>query len=282
MSTLRGVTETGSILDRIVADIREVRAGERREAPEAALRARFGDFDAQWGLRDAIRAPRGLAPKDAPVQIVAEIKKASPSRGMLTETLDPEAIARAYTLGGAAGISVLTEPNYFLGSLEHLRAVRRRLSSDFPGERPSLLRKDFLVEPYELVQARAYGADNVLLIVAMLDDALLRDMLEQSRELQLDALVEVHTRKEAERAVAAGSTLYGINNRDLHTFEVDLATTERIRPLLPRGAVVIGESGVHKRDDVRRLHAAGVQAILVGEAFMTAPDVAAKMDELRI
>jgi len=278
----RGVTETGSILDRIVADKREALEAAKRATPEAALRERFAEHDAQWGLSRAITLPRGEPPAGAAVQIVAEIKKASPSRGVLAETLDPEAIAEAYTLGGAAGISVVTESNHFLGDLEWLSRVRRRLSRDHPGTRPSLLRKDFLVDPYELVEARAYGADNVLLIVAILDDALLRDLLARARELELDALVEVHNEAEAERAVKAGATLFGINNRDLHSFKVDLGTTERVRPLLPADAVVIGESGVHTRVDVERLHRAGVRAILVGEAFMTAPDIAAKMAELRL
>ena len=282
MSTLRGVTETGSILDRIVADARPLVERAQREQPESMLREGFGKHDAQWGLSSSLRLPRGLAPAAALVQIVAEIKKASPSRGVLAEMMDPEAIARAYSLGGAAGISILTEPNYFLGSLDHLSAVRLRLATDFPGTRPSLLRKDFLVDPYELVQSRAYGADTVLLIVALLDVALLRDLMAQAEALELDALVEVHTEAEAERAVSAGATLFGINNRDLHTFEVDLAVTERIRPLLPADAVVVGESGVHTRSDVERLRRAGIRAILVGEAFMTATDVAAKMNELRL
>jgi indole-3-glycerol phosphate synthase len=282
MTSTRGVTRTGSILDKIVEDRRPVVARQVLDEPEPLLRERFAERDASWSLTRSITSPRGNAPALAAVQIVAEIKKASPSKGVLAETLDVEAVARAYAQGGAAGISVLTEPNYFLGSLEHLLAVRRSLERDFPGARPSLLRKDFLIEPYELVQARAYGADNILLIVAMLEQPLLVDLLQGARELDLDALVEVHTADEAERAVEAGATLYGINNRDLHTFNVDLAVTERIRPLLPPDAVVIGESGVHKREDVERLHKAGVRAILVGEAFMTAPDVASKMAELRL
>jgi indole-3-glycerol phosphate synthase len=201
---------------------------------------------------------------------------------VLAETLDPEAIAEAYTAAGAAAISVVTEPNHFHGDLRWLRRVRERLAATHPGMRPSLLRKDFVFDPYQLLQARAYGADTALLIVAMLDDALLRDLLAEARALGLDALVEVHTETEAERAVNAGATLFGINNRDLHTFKVDLGTTERVRPLLPADAVVIAESGVHTRADVERLHRAGVRAILVGEAFMTAPDVAAKMAELRL
>lgn len=282
MTSISGVTETGSILDRIVADLRDVRAREKRDEPEAALRERFAEFEARWRLSDAIARPRGAAKDSGAMQLIAELKKASPSKGVLAADLDHVAVAKAYAEGGATGISVLTEPNYFQGSLEHLRVVRRALEAELSDTRPSLLRKDFVVEPYELLQARAYGADNVLLIVAILDDALLRDLLSQATELELDALVEVHTEAEAERAVAAGATLYGINNRDLHTFNVDLATTERIRPLLPSDAVVVGESGVHTRADVERLQRAGVGAILVGEAFMTAPDVAAKMAELRV
>jgi indole-3-glycerol phosphate synthase len=279
--TQRGVTETGSILDRIVADKRDALEAAKRTTPEVALRDRFPG-DEQWGLMRSIATPRGAVPANAAVQIVAEIKKASPSRGVLAETLDPEAIAEAYTHSGAAGISVVTESNHFRGELGWLRRVRERLVKDHPGSRPSLLRKDFLVDPYELVEARAYGADNILLIVAILDDALLSDLLAQARGLELDALVEVHNEAEAERAVRADATLFGINNRDLHTFNVDLATTERVRPLLPADALVIGESGVHTRADVEQLSRAGVRAILVGEAFMTAPDIAAKMAELRL
>ena len=282
MTSIKGVTETGSILDRIVADLVPVREAAMLAEPDAMLRDTIAQYDDPWRLSDAIATPRGSAPASAAVQVIAEIKKASPSKGVLAETIDPVAIASAYAAGGAAGISVVTEPNYFQGELRWLREVRRALLNDLPGARPSLLRKDFVVHPYELLQARAYGADNVLLIVAMLEDELLRDLLAQAQELGLDALVEVHTESEAERALASRAWLFGINNRDLHTFKVDLATTERIRPLLPPDAIVVGESGVHTRSDVERLHRASVRAILVGEAFMTAPDVAKKMAELRV
>jgi indole-3-glycerol phosphate synthase len=282
MQSSKGITQTGSVLDRIVADLAPLLEAAKRSEPVAALRDASTGLDGAWRLSDAIVNPRGNAPVSASVQVIAEIKKASPSKGMLAETLDPVAIARAYAAGGAAGISVVTEPNYFHGKLEWLRDVRRALAAELAGERPSLLRKDFVVDPYELLQAKAYGADNVLLIVAMLDDALLRDLLAEARGLGLDAVVEVHTEAEAGRAVKAGATLYGINNRNLQTFEVDLATTERIRPLLPADAIVVGESGVHTRADVERLQRAGVRAILVGEAFMTAPDVASRMAELRV
>ena len=282
MPVLPGVTDTGSILDRIVADTRALRERQKREEPEQALGERAAGFDEQWTLGRAILAPRGHAPREASVQIVAEVKKASPSRGLLAPDFDYLHIARQYTLGGACGISVLTEPFYFHGDLSHMREVRLSLAAHFPGRRPSLLRKDFLVEPYEVLQSRAYGADNVLLIVALLDEALLRDLIQQAEALEMDALVEVHDEEEAERAVRAGAKLFGINNRDLRTFDVDLGTAERIRPLLPAGALVIGESGVHTRADVERLDKAGVNAILVGEAFMTAPNIAEKMAELRL
>ena len=279
---LRGVTGTGSVLDKIVAEKREGVEKRKREEPRTSLEGRFASLDSQWSLTQAIMSPRGPAPTGTAVQVIAEIKKASPSKGMLAPDLDHKAVARAYAAGGAAGISVLTEENYFLGSLEWMQEVRGLLSELYPNTRPSILRKDFVVEPYEIAQARAYGADNVLLIVALLDINLLRDLIAEAQELALDPLVEVHNEDEAERAVLAGARLIGVNNRDLHTFDVDLSVTERIRPLLPDDAIVVGESGVRNREDVQRLHEAGVQAILVGEAFMTAPDVTAKMAELRI
>jgi indole-3-glycerol phosphate synthase len=278
----KGISTTGSILDRIVAEKREELERRKAAVSEAELLARAGDYDETWTLSQAIAAPRGSAPSAARLQIVAEIKKASPSKGVLASDLDHRAVADAYTEAGAMGISVLTETNYFLGSLDWLRDVRLRLQERYPGARPSLLRKDFVTEPYEVAEARAFGADNVLLIVALLDTPLLRELISCATGLGLDALVEVHNEEEAQRAIEAGATLFGINNRDLHTFDVDLATTERVRPLLPPGATVVGESGVHTKADSQRLYAAGVQAILVGEAFMTSPDVAAKMAELRI
>ena len=279
---LRGVSGTESVLDKIVAEKRDGVEQRKRQEPTAALEARFSNFDSQWSLTQAIMSPRGNAPVEAAVQVIAEIKQASPSKGMLAPGLDHKAVAQAYATGGAAGISVLTEENYFLGSLEWMRDVRELLSEPGQSDRPSILRKDFLVEPYELTQARAYGADNVLLIVALLELHLLRDLITQALALDLDPLVEVHNENEAERAVQAGARLIGVNNRDLHTFGVDLGVTERIRPLLPADAIVVGESGVRNRGDVERLSGAGVRAVLVGEAFMTSPNVALKMAELRI
>jgi indole-3-glycerol phosphate synthase len=276
-----GVTETGSILDRIVADGHDRLARRKQQLPEAHLRQLASSMTPPWPLSAAIMSPRGPAATPTAVQVIAEVKKASPSRGVLADHLDVLGVAKAYAASGATAISVVTEPKYFLGDLDWLLQIRTALDHDLLSERPSLLRKDFLVDPYQLLEAHAFGADTVLLIVAMLDDSLLSELMAGARELGLDALVEVHTQAEADRAVKAGASLFGINNRDLHSFKVDLATTERIRPMLPEDAIVVAESAVHTKADVQRLKAAGVRAILVGEAFMTAPDVAAKLAELR-
>jgi indole-3-glycerol phosphate synthase len=281
--TQAGVRSSDSILDRIVADKRDQLEKRKLDKPEQGLLRDLRDLDEQWRLSQAIvEGPRGPSSGGRYLRLIAEIKKASPSRGRLVSRLDHQALARTYTLGGAAGISVVTETNYFQGQLRWLTDVRMSLKGYYPGGRPSLLRKDFLVDPYEITESRAAGADCLLLIAAILDDDLLRDLLQKTQALDMEALVEVHNESEAGQALRAGATLFGINNRDLHTFEVDLATTERIRPLLPSDAIVVSESGVHTAADMQRLYAAGVTAVLIGEAFMTAPDVQAKMRELRL
>ncbi len=281
--TEAGIRRSDSILDTIVADKRDQLEKRKQEAPESGLLRHLGDLDEPWPLSLAIvEGPRGPSAGSRLVRLIAEVKKASPSRGRLVSRLDHQALARTYTLGGAAGISIVTEVNHFQGELRWLTDIRMSLKGYYPGGRPSLLRKDFLVDPYEITESRAAGADALLLIVAILDDGLLRDLRQQAESLQMEALVEVHNEADAERAVRAGATLIGINNRDLHTFQVDLATTEKLRPLLPRDAVVVGESGVHTKDDVQRLYAAGVNAVLIGEAFMTSADVRLKMQELRL
>lgn len=264
MKTLR----TDSVLDSIVARKREELASEVDRRPLAELRR---VASAAPAVRDFAAALRGPS-----VGVIAEIKRASPSKGVLAESVDPADLAGRYAAGGADAISVLTELHRFGGSLEDLAAARAAV--DLP-----LLRKDFLFDPYHLYQARAVGADAVLLIVAMLDRAALRDLIALSLELGLTPLVEVHAEDEVDRALQAGARVVGINNRDLHTFEVDLAVTERLRPLLPPGLTVVGESGVVGASEVARLRAAGVDAILVGEALMRAgPDtVGAKIAELK-
>jgi indole-3-glycerol phosphate synthase len=232
--------------------------------------------------RAILEGPRGPHAGGKRVQLIAEIKKASPSKGRLVAVLEHRAMARTYTIGGAAGISVVTERKHFQGELQFMLDVRVSMKGYYPGGRPSVLRKDFLFDPYHLWEARAYGADAVLLIARILDDGQLHDLIEEARGLELDALVEVHDEEDVERALRAGAELIGINNRDLRTFEVDLATTERLRPLIPDDKVVVSESGIATRADVERLAEVGVHAVLVGEALITSHDVRNKMREFLV
>ena len=270
--------ETGTILDRIVADKREELEQRQQQEPIEALKRRIAEHDPQWSLTQAIlEGPRGPHSGGKRIQLIAEIKKASPSKGRLVSVLEHRAMARTYTIGGAAGISVVTERKHFMGEVQFMLDVRVSMKGYYPGGRPSILRKDFLFDPYHLWESRAYGADAVLLIAAILDDAQLRDLIGQARELEMESLVEVHDEAQVERALAAGADLIGINNRDLRTFDVDLATTERLRPLVPDDKVVISESGIATRADVERLASCGVHAVLVGEALIVSNDVRNKM-----
>jgi indole-3-glycerol phosphate synthase len=207
------------------------------------------------------------------VAVIAEVKKASPSAGLIREAFDPAEIARAYEEGGAAAISVLTDEPFFQGSLEYLRVVRRAVGLP-------VLRKDFILEPYQVWEARAAGADAVLLIVAALEDTALAGLLGLTGELGMDALVEVHDRAELERAAAAGAAVVGVNNRDLRTFEVRLETTCELAPLVPSGRVLVAESGIATAGDVARVGACGAHAVLVGEALMRAGDIAGALRAL--
>jgi indole-3-glycerol phosphate synthase len=280
---LTDTTQTGTILDRIVADKREELAQRQRDEPPEDLKRRIDILDEQWSLmRALLEGPRGPHAGGKRVQLIAEIKKASPSKGRLVAVLEHRAIARTYTIGGAAGISVVTERKHFQGQVQFMLDVRMSMKGYYPGGRPSILRKDFLFDSYHLLEARAYGADAVLLIAAILDDAQLRDLIAEARALEMDALVEVHDEQQIERALTAGAEMIGINNRDLRTFDVDLATTERLRPLIPDDKVVVSESGIFTRDDVERLAKCGVHAVLVGEALMTSTDVREKMRDFLV
>jgi indole-3-glycerol phosphate synthase len=253
-----------TILDRILDHKRrELDRARRAAAPPAPPRP----LEAARGFRDALRS--GPRPR-----IVAELKRRSPSRGEIRPDFDPIACARAYAGAGAAALSVLTDERFFGGSLEHLERVRAAVGLP-------LLRKDFLIEACQVDEARAHGADAVLLIAAALDRDALPDLLDRARELGLDALVEVHDEEELERAVAAGADLVGINNRDLRSFEVDLGVSERLAPRLPEGVVAVAESGIFTAEDVERLEAAGVDACLVGESLMRERDVGAALRRLR-
>ncbi len=223
--------------------------------------------------RPLFRAPRRslrAALERCPRAIIAEVKKASPSRGVLRPDFDPVRIASAYAKAGAAAISVLTEQRYFQGHLDHLAAIRGAV--DVP-----LLRKDFVFDAYQLYEARAFGADAVLLIVAILADPELQELLWVADELNLAALVEVHTRDELQRAARNGARLIGINNRDLRTFHTSLTVTEDLLPSVPAEAFVVAESGIETPADIERLERHGVTAFLIGEALMRSPDPGARL-----
>ena len=258
---------TDTVLDRIVADKREELAVAQQRVPFAELKARLPQAPP---LRPFAQALRGES-----VRLIAEVKKASPSRGLLREQFDPVALARSYVEAGTAAVSVLTDEPHFQGSLDHLASIRAALPQG-----PPLLRKDFLFDHYQLYEARVHGADAVLLIAAILNSALLAQLIGLVKALDMDALVEVHDELELERALMASADLIGVNNRDLRTFEVDLATTERLRPLIPAEVTVVAESGILTRADIQRLQALDVHAVLIGEALVTAPDPAAKIREL--
>jgi indole-3-glycerol phosphate synthase len=242
-------------------------AAARRAVPEADLRARVRDRAAPRPFEAA------LSLRGGPARIVAEVKRASPSAGAIRAGLDAPAQARAYAAAGAAAISVLTDGPGFGGSLADLAAVREAV--DVP-----LLRKDFVVDAYQLLEARAHGADAALLIVAALEEGALRGLLAGCAELGLAALVEVHDEAEAEVALRAGARIVGVNNRNLKTFVVDLAVSERILPLLPAAVRGVAESGVRTAEDARRLRRAGAANLLVGEALVRAADPGALLREM--
>ena len=249
-------TTSATFLERIVAATRAHLSERMRETPLDVMRERALAAPPSRPFAAALRPIPG-----GPARLIAEVKRASPSKGLLAERFDPVARARAYAAGGAAAISVLTEPDFFLGSLDDLRAVRAAV--DAP-----VLRKDFLLDPYQVYEARAAGADAVLLICALLDDAALGDLLALARALGMDALVEAHDADEAQRAVAAGAGVIGVNSRNLRTFAVDPDVVRQLRPLVPANRVFVAESGIGDALGAARARAFGADAILVGEALM--------------
>ncbi len=261
-----------SILETIVAKRREDVAEAKAAVPLGELQR------AASAASPPIDFVARLA--EAPPAVIAEIKRASPSKGDIAPGMDAAEQALRYARGGAAGISVLTEPAWFKGTLDDLQGAREAVE-ELGDERPGLLRKDFLTDEYQLLEARAHGADAVLLIVACLDDEMLGRLLECSRELGMEALVEVNNAEEMERAAAVGARLVGINNRDLRSFDVDLGTTDRLAGGAPETALLAALSGISTREDVVRFEGVGAKAVLVGEALMRAEDPAAMIAELR-
>ncbi|MFQ5997477.1 MAG: indole-3-glycerol phosphate synthase TrpC [Dehalococcoidales bacterium] len=253
------------MLKRIIAEKREEIAQRKRSLPISTLKERFSQRQAPLDFASALR--------DFNTRLIAEVKRASPSRGILRPDFNPVALARTYAENGAAAISVLTETNYFQGSLDHLAVIRKEVGLP-------LLRKDFIFDPYQVYETRAYGADALLIIVAILSQEQLEELLSLSRNLGLSCLVEVHDEDEVARALLGGAEIIGINNRNLNTFKVDIDTTRRLQPLIPQERIVVSESGISQRSDVERLKKWGVNTVLVGEALVTAADIPAKMKEL--
>lgn len=259
------------ILDVLLAATRARLTARMAALPAGLLHDRLQDLEPPRCLLSTLAQPG--------VSIIAEVKRASPSRGALNLSLDPERLALDYARGGADALSVLTEETHFHGSLDDLVAVRRAL--DGAKAALPLLRKDFVVDRYQLMEARLAGADAALLIVAALDDALLADLFQAACDLALTPLIEVHDRAELEHALALDPPLIGINNRDLRDFSVSLETTRRLRPLIPPSCLVISESGIRTPEQMRALAEMGVDAVLVGESLVTAPDPAAALRALK-
>ena len=255
----------GTILSRIIESRRAEVARRRRIMPETVLRIAAGKADAPRDFAGALVRDE--------VNVIAEIKKASPSAGVLRREFEPVSLARAFEQSGAAALSVLTEEENFQGALAHLRDARAAVSLP-------VLRKDFIVDPWQVWEARAANADSFLLIAAALDDAALAGLLNLGRELGMEALVEVHTAEELERVLAAGARILGVNNRNLHTLEVRVETSLDLAGMIPEDRVAVSESGLRSAEDLRKLSAAGFDAFLIGESLMREPDPGAALKRL--
>ena len=263
------MSDTPDILKRIVAHKAEEVAACKRQRPQAALAEAAAAAGPTRGFADALAARiRGGA-----AGVIAEIKRASPSKGLLRADFRPADIAASYARGGAACLSVLTDQAFFQGDKQHLRDARGACALP-------VIRKDFVIDPYQIHEARAMGADCILLIASCLDDAALAELTAIAQELDMDVLLEVHDAAELERAVAVPTGLIGINNRNLRTFDVSLSTTLDLLGQVPADRLLVTESGIHTRDDVALMRAHGAHAFLVGESFMRAEDPGAKLAEL--
>jgi len=253
-----------TILDKIVGDKREALKLAKQQMPLSVLQERISQYK-----------PRSFAEalKGSGVKLIAEVKKASPSKGLLCPDFRPVELAQIYEKHGAAAISVLTEEKNFLGSLDYLAEIRKKVNVP-------LLRKDFIFDTYQVYESAAYGTDAILLITAILETEVLEELLDTAKGLKLDCLVEVHNEEELFKAMLTGAEIIGINNRDLETFKVDTNTTRRLRMLIPAENIVVSESGISTADDMKKMKECKVNAVLVGEALVTAKDIPAKMKEL--
>ncbi len=253
-------------LDKIVAEKLDELEQRQKTDPLSELMPAIMERPSPLDLAAALVGDR--------LRLIAEVKRASPSKGVLCPDLDPVKLATTYAQCGAAAISVLTESRYFGGSRQDLEAIRHKLPNT------PLLRKDFILKPYQILESRAWGADAVLLITAILDDDELEKLLSLSHTLGMQCLVEVHNQKELKRTLSHNIKIIGINNRNLDTMAVDINVTKKLRPLIPPGRIVVSESGIKGRGDVQKLREWKVDAVLIGEALVTASDVAAKIKEL--
>jgi indole-3-glycerol phosphate synthase len=256
------------ILDRIVQNSRRELEIKKRHVPIEMVR--------KLALEQTPPLDFSLSLQGGYVRIIAELKKASPSRGIICRNFDPVAIARIYAENGAAAISVLTDNKYFGGRLGYLLDIKGALGNT----RPPLLRKDFIFDSYQVYESRAYGADAILLIVAILKPEEVHTLLDLSCRMHMQCLLEAHDENELNIALHSGAQIIGINNRDLQTFTVDMNTTARLRPLVPPDRIVVSESGIRTPEDIKKLRCWGVNAALVGETLLSSPDIAAKMREL--
>jgi indole-3-glycerol phosphate synthase len=266
-----GVIQTDTVLDRIL---------KQTAIDVAARRAKIGESALERAIEAIDRAPLSLVEaldRDT-VSVIAEIKRGSPSRGVFPVEIDPAAVAAAYCDGGTATISCLTDGPFFHGSQADLEAVAAVAHGG--GRRVPVLRKDFIIDRYLLLEARAWGADVVLLIVAALEDALLASLDAKARALGLSVLVEVHNEAEMDRALRLEPDVVGVNNRDLHTFQVDLSATERVAAMVPAGTLLVSESGIFTREHVERVAACGAAAVLVGESLILQDDRSAAVREI--
>ena len=253
------------MLDKIIAQKKEEVEQRKKEIAMSYMQERIARQKPPLDLAIALKGDN--------IRLIAEVKRASPSRGILCPNFNPIKLAQTYAEGGAAAISVLTEANYFMGSIEHLAAIKEVVGLP-------LLRKDLIFDHYQIYEARAYGADALLLIAAIVSQRQLKELVSLSHSLGLRCLVEVHNENEVERAVLSGAQIIGINNRDLNTFDVDINTTRRLRSLVPKEKIVVSESGIRSRKDMEKLRKWGIDAALVGEALVTPNNVRAKMKEL--
>ena len=258
------------ILDEIVSNKKEEIRSRKITLPLSELKARIKDLPDTRGFKKAVR--RGDK-KESPIRLIAEIKKASPSKGIIREDFNPQRIAWIYEEAGASAISVLTEEKYFLGNIEYLSDVRNIVKIP-------ILRKDFIIDPFQIYEARVFGADAILLIASLLDRIQIDEYIGLLSDMNMDAIVEIHDKKELDKALQTKAAIIGINNRDLKTFKTDIGTTYRLKDEIPQDRIIVSESGFNNRYDIVQMQKAGIDAVLIGTALMRENDIAKKIREL--